>query len=166
MFNNITDFTEVWEQERELSLKIMKAIPEDLRSKKPAEGVRTAARLCWHIAQTTTEMMERTGLRFTTHLPEEYADRTIAEITEHFDRSARELIDLLHKEWEGTDLETEDMMYGEMWSRRFTLQVLLTHLIHHRGQLTVIMRLLGIQVPGIYGPSQEEWAQMGMQAQE
>jgi uncharacterized damage-inducible protein DinB len=166
MFNNVNDFTEVWDQERELSLKIMKAVPEELRSKKTAEGVRSAGRLCWHMAHTTTEMMERTGLRFSNRLPDEYADQSIAEIADHFDKSAQELIELLHQEWGGSDLETEDMMYGEMWSRRFTLQVLLTHLIHHRGQLTVVMRLLGIQVPGIYGPSQEEWAQMGMQAQE
>ena len=27
------------------------------------------------------------------------------------------------------------------------------HLIHHRGQLSVYLRLLGVPVPGIYGPS-------------
>lgn len=30
------------------------------------------------------------------------------------------------------------------------------HLIHHRGQLTVYMRLLDIPVPGIYGPSADD----------
>ncbi|SFJ30573.1 DinB family protein [Myroides guanonis] len=30
------------------------------------------------------------------------------------------------------------------------------HLIHHRGQLSVYMRLLDIPVPGIYGPSADE----------
>ena len=32
----------------------------------------------------------------------------------------------------------------------------LNHLYHHRGQLTVYFRLLGIPVPGIYGPSADE----------
>lgn len=31
-----------------------------------------------------------------------------------------------------------------------------THLAHHRGQLTVYLRLLGIPVPSIYGPSADE----------
>jgi uncharacterized damage-inducible protein DinB len=31
-----------------------------------------------------------------------------------------------------------------------------THLAHHRGQLTVYLRLLGIPVPAIYGPSADE----------
>jgi uncharacterized damage-inducible protein DinB len=31
-----------------------------------------------------------------------------------------------------------------------------THLAHHRGQLTVYLRLLGVPVPAIYGPSADE----------
>jgi uncharacterized damage-inducible protein DinB len=32
----------------------------------------------------------------------------------------------------------------------------LTHLAHHRGQLTVYLRLLGAPVPSIYGPSADD----------
>ena len=32
----------------------------------------------------------------------------------------------------------------------------ISHLIHHRGQLTVFLRELGIPVPGVYGPSADE----------
>ena len=32
----------------------------------------------------------------------------------------------------------------------------LSHTIHHRGQLTVYLRLNGVPVPGIYGPSADE----------
>jgi uncharacterized damage-inducible protein DinB len=34
--------------------------------------------------------------------------------------------------------------------------ILLNHLYHHRGQLTVYMRLLDVPVPGIYGPSADD----------
>ena len=34
--------------------------------------------------------------------------------------------------------------------------IILSHLIHHRGQLSVYYRLLGIPVPGPYGPSADE----------
>lgn len=34
--------------------------------------------------------------------------------------------------------------------------VLLNHWYHHRGQLTVYLRLLDVPVPGIYGPSADE----------
>jgi len=32
----------------------------------------------------------------------------------------------------------------------------LSHLVHHRGQLTVYLRLLDVPVPGMYGPSADE----------
>lgn len=34
--------------------------------------------------------------------------------------------------------------------------VMMNHLLHHRGQLTVYLRLTGTPVPGIYGPSADE----------
>jgi uncharacterized damage-inducible protein DinB len=36
---------------------------------------------------------------------------------------------------------------------RFIIQ---NHLVHHRGQLTVYMRMLDIPLPGLYGPSADE----------
>ena len=57
-------------------------------------------------------------------------------------------------------------MYGEKWTRAFTLGALIGHQCHHRGQVTVLMRQAGLKVPGIYGPAQEEWAVYGMPAQE
>lgn len=38
----------------------------------------------------------------------------------------------------------------------FLANGLLSHLAHHRGQLTVYLRLLGANVPAIYGPSADE----------
>ena len=32
----------------------------------------------------------------------------------------------------------------------------ISHIVHHRGQLTVLLRELGIPVPGVYGPSADE----------
>jgi uncharacterized damage-inducible protein DinB len=32
----------------------------------------------------------------------------------------------------------------------------LNHLIHHRAQLTMYLRLLDVPVPGLYGPSADE----------
>ena len=39
---------------------------------------------------------------------------------------------------------------------------LFLHQIHHRGQMTVLMRQAGLEVPGVYGPSRPEWAHYGM----
>jgi uncharacterized damage-inducible protein DinB len=34
--------------------------------------------------------------------------------------------------------------------------MILNHMIHHRGQLTVYLRLTGVPVPSLYGPSADE----------
>jgi len=34
--------------------------------------------------------------------------------------------------------------------------MVMNHLIHHRGQLTVYYRMLDVPVPGLYGPSADE----------
>lgn len=32
----------------------------------------------------------------------------------------------------------------------------LSHMVHHRGQMTVYLRMLGVKIPSIYGPSGDE----------
>ena len=68
--------------------------------------------------------------------------------------------------WNEETLKQEDDMYGEKWARGRTLGVLVTHQIHHRAQLTVVMRLASLKVPGVYGPAKEEWEGYGMEPQE
>lgn len=63
---------------------------------------------------------------------------------------------------------TRDQDYDVHWSLKMGPQVLFTaprrvvvrqtinHLVHHRGQLTVYLRLLDIPVPSIYGPTADE----------
>ena len=55
-------------------------------------------------------------------------------------------------------------MYGEVWKRGVGLSVQVHHHIHHRGQITLIMRQAGLKVPGLYGTSKEEWEAMGISA--
>ena len=68
--------------------------------------------------------------------------------------------------WTDADLPGEIDMYGEKWPRGQTLQALIAHEAHHRGQMTVLMRQAGLAVPGVYGPAREEWAAYGMPIQD
>jgi uncharacterized damage-inducible protein DinB len=45
-----------------------------------------------------------------------------------------------------------------LWTapRRETIRSTINHLIHHRGQLTVYLRLVDIPVPSMYGPTADE----------
>lgn len=50
--------------------------------------------------------------------------------------------------------------HGETWMELprivYLQSALLSHTIHHRGQLTVLLRVMGAKVPGVYGPSADE----------
>ena len=48
-------------------------------------------------------------------------------------------------------------MYGQKWTRSATLESIVKHQIHHRAQMTVLMRQASLKVPRVYGPSREEW---------
>ena len=62
---------------------------------------------------------------------------------------------------------TEAQLDGEMQfaDRRMAVRdmlwgAILMHLIHHRGQLSLMCRMAGGTSPGIYGPNREEMAAM------
>jgi uncharacterized damage-inducible protein DinB len=54
------------------------------------------------------------------------------------------------------------VVFGKTWRRGFTLTILVHHEIHHRGQMTVLMRQAGLRPPAIYGPVREDWATTGV----
>ena len=66
------------------------------------------------------------------------------------------------KKWNDGMLIEKINMYGQQWTRSATLNALIKHQIHHRAQMTVLMRQAGLKVPGVYGPSHEEWQSLGL----
>lgn len=50
--------------------------------------------------------------------------------------------------WDGAVVYTD--------TRPKVVRSFLNHMVHHRAQLTVYLRLLGVPVPGLYGPSADE----------
>ncbi|WP_374163238.1 DinB family protein [Arcticibacter sp. MXS-1] len=166
MYRTINDFISDRRDEVSHTTKVFSSVTEGLQKQKPHENIRSAERLAWHIVQTLTEMGHRAGLFEEDLLENEQPPATVREIIERYVKLNELLIENLAKVWSDSDLEVEIPMYGEMWKKGKLLSVLNAHEAHHRSQLTVVMRLLGMPVPGIYGPSKEEWAGMGMPAME
>jgi uncharacterized damage-inducible protein DinB len=85
----------------------------------------------------------------TPHLLSEL-DRTSAELRRALERSSDED---LNKHWK---LSMGDKVFAEAPRKALYRRMFLNHLVHHRGQLSVYLRLLNIPVPGLYGPSADE----------
>ena len=166
MYHKLEDFINDWKNESESTLKIFNNLTDESLTKKVNENVRTAGRIAWHITTAIGEMAHRTGLNFKTVEADSAIPATAKEIVDAYKETSSNLLDAIKSNWNDETLKAEDDMYGEMWKRGTTLGVIISHQIHHRAQLTVVMRLNGLKVPGVYGPSKEEWTGYGMPAQE
>ena len=166
MYYKISVFIEDWKYESESTIKILSNLTDSPLTKHPGENIRTAGRLAWHIVTALGEMAHRTGLTFETVDDNAPIPSAAKEIVAEYKRTSDGMVKEMSEKWSDKTLLSEDDMYGEMWAKGKTLGVLITHQIHHRAQLTVVMRLAGLKVPGIYGPAKEEWAAYGMQPQE
>ncbi len=164
MFRHISDFTSIYREERGKTIKLLDCVSQDSLSRRVEPEGRTMGRIIWHIITTIPEMMNRTGLKLGDYDESRLPD-TIEELRVAYSAVSRELLDMVSRRWQDDDLRVEDDMYGEEWPRSQTLFVLVTHEIHHRAQLTVLLRQAGLKIPGLYGPSREEWAAMGLDSQ-
>jgi uncharacterized damage-inducible protein DinB len=162
MFRRVSDFAAAWEREREGTLRILRAIDDPSLAQAIGSDHRTLGRLAWHLTTTLTEMMERTGLRIGGASHDAPAPPSAADIVRAYESASRAVLEQVVARWSDAALEVEDDMYGSRWPRGLTLQALVTHQAHHRGQMTVLMRQAGLPVPGVYGPAREEWSRMGM----
>lgn len=166
LYHKLEDFINDWTIESESTLKIFNNLTDDSLNKVVSENVRTAGRLAWHITTSIGEMAQRTGLNFKSAQTDFPVPAIAKEIAEAYKEASGNLLEAVKSNWNDDSLLIEDDMYGEMWKRGTTLGVIISHQIHHRAQLTVVMRLNGLNVPGVYGPSKEEWTSYGMPAQE
>lgn len=166
MYRTIADFLAEWRTETDDTLKIFGALTDEALFSPIHPDVRTLGRLAWHITQTLTEMPARAGLVPADTLEHVPCPTVVAAITEQYATHAAAVAAAVQAQWTDAGLQEQVEMYGEQWAKGFILRVLVTHQIHHRAQMTVVMRQLGLKVPGIYGPSKEEWAVWGMPAAE
>ena len=85
-----------------------------------------------------------------------------AELAE-FDKRANELKEWLAKTSDEAMMSPWTLLKGgkpvlTMPKIAVYRSFVMNHMIHHRGQLTVYLRLMGIPVPSLYGPSADEGA--------
>jgi uncharacterized damage-inducible protein DinB len=163
MFRTITDFVFLWSRELESTQKVLKHVPDRALATAVHPDVRSLGRLGWHIVMTLPEMMERTGLRLEGPAADAPIPASSKQILAQYTTAALSLLEQVRTGWTDATLDVEDEMYGERWKRRETLTALVLHQTHHRAQMTVLMRQLGLGVPGVYGPAREEWGAYGMQ---
>ncbi|MBK6610659.1 MAG: DinB family protein [Sphingobacteriales bacterium] len=165
MYKSIANFADSWAFEQKATMQVLQNLTNETLTLKPNENIRTIKDLAWHIALTPLDILAEMGTP--NILSEGYTppqETTVQEILDGYNTRAQATLEAVKTNYTDADLNRKINMYGEEWTIGQTLNMMIMHQTHHRGQLTVIMRLHGLKVTGVYGPAKEEWAAMNMEA--
>ena len=165
MYYKISDFVSDFDLEIAVTLKVMNSLSDKSLDQKVTEKGRSLGKIAWHITGAFGEIGS-TALLQVYRSDEKPMPNSAKTIADEYLKSAASLKAAVLKEWNDDSLKEEINMYGQTWTKSQTLTTLLVHQMHHRGQMTVLMRQAGLKVPGVYGPAYEEWESMGMTPQE
>lgn len=144
--------------------KLLERLPDDKFDWKPHEKSMTLGRLATHVAalhgfiplMLTTDERDIAGGPVLPVLTDNNK-----ELLELFDKSLEEAITALENASEDEFEKNWLFRRGEhvifnMPKKAGIRFICISHMIHHRGQLSVFARLLDIPIPGMYGPSADE----------
>jgi uncharacterized damage-inducible protein DinB len=159
-----------FDQEMANTRKMLERVPDGKFDYKPHEKSMTLGRLAAHTCEIASyasatirvERMDFTGEE------KPFSPATRKELLDAFDKYVAESREMLSK---ATD---EDLM--KIWTLTYKgnqifsmprsavlRSMVMGHLIHHRAQLGVYLRLNNVAIPGMYGPSADEMSMFNAQ---
>ena len=150
LFTNIDNAIAAIEAERNATEATLSRLEDAALTVGVAPGVRTIGEVAWHFPRSLESIAGQLGLDLGLELPES-PPPSVAVIHEAYSRASRALVAAVG-DWTDDVLSESVDVYGEMWTRGHTLRILLDHEIHHRGQLTILMRRAGLEPAPVYGP--------------
>ncbi len=145
------------QQEWETTKKVIAAVPEG-NDYRPDPKARTAMELAWHIASSEVWFLEAfLAGEFKMEEPAQPAEvKTPADVIAWYDKTAPPLIEKL-RALPAEKLATPMSFFGTFnFPMVSYLGFLVSHSVHHRGQLSTYLRPMGSKAPSIYGGSADE----------
>ena len=150
------------EQEARTTRRVLERVPGDQLGWRPHKKARTLGELALHVAGTPGEVAKLAS-QSEVQAPDfrDASPASAAELIPALDKSVATARQLL-----GT---MDDATLNGMWRMKrnghdviampraaLLRSIMLNHWYHHRGQLSVYLRELGVPIPSIYGPSADE----------
>ena len=161
--NELEMFLSTWDREAENTLKLLRALPATQYHFRPDGGGRSLGELAWHLAEGDAYMsygIETGQFTMESRPPNIERPRTVEGLAPGYERVHREAVARIRK-LTPEDLDrTIPFFSGPMSIRDILWNAVISHGVHHRGQLSLMCRLAGGQAPGLYGPNREETAAM------
>lgn len=154
-------FLPEFDQEMATTRRLLERVPSEKGTWKPHEKSFPLGHLAQLIARMPgwiTQAMQSTGLDLGSFVP--YTYEATETLLADFDRNVREARDALAAAKDADFAVPWSLTHGGRvlftLSRREIVRQNINHLVHHRGQLSVYLRLLDVPLPSIYGPTADE----------
>jgi uncharacterized damage-inducible protein DinB len=161
------DLMAEYEHETAKTRKMLEAIPADVDfSYKPHAKSMSLGHLAGHLTDMTGDWavftLTKDKLEFAAdHKWDPYIPASRQALLEKFDTE----LPNVRKELEAIAPEKWDQHWQFIWGGQVFIdqprhqvfrEMVMSHMVHHRAQLGVYLRLLGAKIPGSYGPSADE----------
>jgi uncharacterized damage-inducible protein DinB len=152
------------DQEMRTTRRVLERVPTERLDWRPHPKARSLGQLALHVAIVPGAVAELGSKPSPVQAPTFAADpmpASAAELLPALDQSiakAKRIVGAMNDE---TLKETWQLVQGErplfaVPRIAFLRSVMLNHWYHHRGQLSVYLRELDVEIPAIYGPSADE----------
>lgn len=150
------------DQEAKTTLKVLERVPAEQLSWTPHPKSSSLGKLAWHLAsipKTVHRLLREGTLDLGLARPAQPADST--DFVEAFRRNqadTRAYLETLTDEFlrEPFTMSRNGNAIATFPKIGVVRSILMNHTYHHRGQLTVYLRLLEVPVPAVYGTSADE----------
>src|SRR5271157_1582127 len=156
MYKTINEFVDDWTKESAITLKALQALTDaSLKQKSDPEG-NTLGKLSWDMSVTLGVTGTALGLEVAAPARGTEPLSSAKGMADAYQTAAKSLTEQTSKKLKDGQLASEVTFHGRTLPMATVLSGLIRHQIHHRGQMTILMRQAGVVVPGVYGPSREE----------
>ena len=157
--NNQEFFITCWRNEMPLTINCLRHVPEDKWDWQPNVKTRTAKQLVDHMAVHPADIAEGVETSVINHRATANFS-SVDEAVKEFEKSSEQLLQLVAKtsdeDWNNKVVPL--LVFGKpvlQLPMRDMCWRLFFDVVHHRGQLSVYFRPMGVANPAIYGPTAE-----------
>lgn len=160
MYQKVDDFLNVWKNEASLTLKVMEQLTDESLKQEAAPDHWSIGKLAWHLVTTIGFLSNHIGLKVEGPAGDAPIPTSAKEIADSYRKTSEAFVQAIETQLNDEEMSSTIDFLGGQTTKGFALSLIVNHQIHHRGQMTILMRQAGVRVPGIYGPTKEEWAEM------
>ncbi|MBX6353439.1 MAG: DinB family protein [Thermoflavifilum sp.] len=156
MYPTVQAFVSDWKRESGITQRCLDNLTDASLAQRVSPKDRALGELAWHIVTVIPMMASAAGLGLNSPGDPKSVPSSARAIADAYRQVSAALAEAAQRDLTDATLTERRAMFGMELPVAQILHTLVRHEIHHRGQLSVLMRQAGLQVPDIYGPARRD----------